>query len=227
MWHSMTSRTVNNERDSDGAARRGVCLVLSAPSGAGKSSVLHALTREVGGLANSVSVTTRRPRTGERDGVDYHFLSSNEFEEQVRIGALLEHATVFGRGYGTPRSAVEETLASGQDVVLDIDWQGWRQLRAAMPDDSVGVFLLPPSLAVLSDRLRGRGSDEVAEVERRMVAARREISHWREFDHVVVNDDLTLCVAEVKAVLQAARCTTRRSIGAARLADAMARAGLE
>ncbi len=206
----------------DHSDRRGVCLVLSAPSGAGKSSVLHALTQQDRSLVNSVSVTTRHPRAGERDGVDYSFVSEEQFAETVRMNGFLEHATVFGRRYGTPRRTVEALVASGRDVALDIDWQGWRQLRAAMPDDSVGVFLLPPSLTVLNDRLRGRRSDDAAEVERRMDAAKQEISHWYEFDHVVVNEDLSTCIAEVRAVLRAARCTTRRSLGMARLAQAMA-----
>ena len=201
--------------------RRGLCLVLAAPSGAGKSSVMHGLMESEPGLTSSVSVTTRHPRAGERDGVDYTFLSEARFEEMVGLGALLEHATVFGRSYGTPRRAVEALLASGRDVALDIDWQGWRQLRAAIPDDTVGVFLLPPSLAILDSRLRGRGSDALVEVERRMIAAREEISHWQEFDHVVINDDLSICIAEVKAILRAARCTTGRSIGVARLAGSM------
>lgn len=133
---------------------------------------------------------------------------------------------VFGRGYGTPRAAVEARLAAGQDVVLDIDWQGWRQLRAALPDDVVGVFILPPSLEQLEARLRGRGSDADAEVARRMEAARGEIAHWSEFDHVLVNDDLAACVAAVASILVAARCAVRRSVGAARLAGRFVRDGV-
>jgi guanylate kinase len=139
----------------------------------------------------------------------------------VQDGDLLEYARVFGRGYGTPRRPVERALAAGRDLALDIDWQGWRQLKAALPADSVGVFLLPPSISALEARLRGRGSDDPAEVERRMQAARAEISHWAEFDHVLVNDDLPACVAAVRAVLAAARCASTRSLGAARLASEM------
>ena len=207
------------------AERRGVCLVLAAPSGAGKSSVLRALVEAENGIAVSVSVTTRQPRVGERDGLDYTFLSQTQFDEMVRLGTLLEHATVHGRSYGTPRPPVEALLASGWDVALDIDWQGWRQLRAALPNDSVGVFVLPPSLPILNARLLGRRSDDAAEVERRMAVARQEISHWHEFDHVIVNDDLSRCVGEVRAVLQAARCTPPRSLRLARLAHSMVHSG--
>jgi guanylate kinase len=139
----------------------------------------------------------------------------------VADGDLLEHANVFGRGYGTPRAPVEAALAAGRDVALDVDWQGFRQVKAAMPDDTVGVFILPPSLDILDSRLRGRGSDDAAEIDRRMRAAREEISHWSEFDHVVVNDRLDVCVGTVLAILAAARCTTARSLGAAALAEAM------
>jgi guanylate kinase len=155
------------------------------------------------------------------EGVHYYYKSDAAFARMVAEGALLEHATVFGRGYGTPRAPVEAALAEGRDVALDIDWQGWRQLRAAMPADSVGVFILPPSMAVLEARLRGRGSDDVAEVARRMQAARDEISHFSEFDHVLVNDDLENCITAVRGILWAARCTIARSLGAAELARAM------
>ena len=138
---------------------------------------------------------------------------------------MLEHAIVFGRGYGTPRSPVLEALQTGRDVILDIDWQGWRQLRAHLPGDVVGVFVLPPSLAVLAGRLHGRGSDDADEIERRMGAARNEIVHWDEFDHVVVNNSLQDCVADLRAILRAVRCTVARNLEAGELAAAMA-AGL-
>ncbi len=202
--------------------RRGLCLVIAAPSGAGKSTVLRAMLAAEPGLAASVSVTTRQPRPGEREGVDYYYSNDAEFRRLVEQGELLEHAMVFGRGYGTPRAAVETLLASGRDVALDIDWQGWRQLRAALPGDAVGVFILPPSIAALESRLRRRGSEDEGEVARRMHASRTEISHWAEFDHVLVNDDLDACVADLRAVLAAARCTAARNLAAARLARAMA-----
>ncbi len=201
--------------------RRGLCLVVAAPSGAGKSTLLRAMLALEPELTASVSVTTRQPRPGEVEGVDYFYRSEAEFHRMVADDALLEHAIVFGRGYGTPRAPVERMLEAGGDVALDIDWQGWRQLRAALPGDSVGVFILPPSVAALEDRLRGRGSDHPDEVGRRMQAARAEISHWSEFDHVLINDDLQSCVCDLRAVLRAARCTTRRSLGAARLASFM------
>ncbi len=196
--------------------------MVSAPSGAGKSSIVRGLLAADAGVTASISVTTRAPRESEVDGRDYFFTDMAGFQAMAETGALLEHATVFGRGYGTPRAPVEACLAAGRDVVLDIDWQGWRQLRAALPGDVVGVFILPPSLAVLEARLRGRGSDDEAEVARRMRAARDEISHWAEFDHLLVNDDLAACTSAVASILVAARCARARSLGAARLACGMA-----
>jgi guanylate kinase len=197
-------------------ARRGVCLVLAAPSGAGKSSLTRALLDAEPDLSLSVSVTTRAPRPGEVDGVHYHFRAQAEFDALVAAGGFLEFATVLGRhSYGTPRAAVEAALAAGHDVAFDIDWQGHRQLRAALPGDVVSVFVLPPSLAVLEARLQGRGSEDEAEIARRMDLARAEISHFAEFDHVVVNDVFDEALAALRAVLQAARCATRRRIGLA------------
>jgi guanylate kinase len=201
--------------------RRGLCFVVAAPSGAGKSTITRALLAREPELFLSVSVTTRAPRGGEVEGVHYYYKSDAEFARMATDGALLEYATVFGRGYGTPRAPVEAALAAGRDVALDIDWQGWRQLRAAMPADSVGVFILPPSIEVLEARLVGRGSDDPVEVARRMQAAREEISHFSEFDHVLINDDLETCIAAVRAVLCAARCSVARSTGAANLAHEM------
>jgi guanylate kinase len=187
-------------------------LVIAAPSGAGKSTLARALLAEEAGLTASVSVTTRQARPGERHGVDYHFIDESDFETMVAGGALLEWARVFGRGYGTPRAPVEAALNAGRDVLFDIDWQGWRQIRATLPQDSVGVFVLPPSMEVLRSRLVGRASDSGAEIERRMEAARSEIAHWREFDHVLVNERLEDCLGELRAVLHAARTVTRRQV---------------
>lgn len=194
-------------------ARRGLCLVLAAPSGAGKSTITRALLETEPDLALSVSVTTRAPRPGEEEGVHYYFRSRVEFDALAASGGLLEWATVFGRGYGTPRAPVEAALAEGRDMLFDIDWQGHRQLRAAMPGDVVGVFILPPSLAELETRLRARAADSDAEIDRRMAAARAEISHWHEFDHVVVNDDFQHAVGEIRTILQAARLASGRQTG--------------
>jgi guanylate kinase len=195
--------------------RRGVCLVIAAPSGAGKTAITRALLAQEHELMVSVSATTRAPRPGERDGVHYHFCDQTAFDAMVAEGALLEWAYVFGRCYGTPRAPVEQALAAGRDMVFDIDWQGHRQLRAALPGDVVGVFVLPPSLPALEGRLRGRGGDDAAEIARRMGKARDEIGHWAEFDHVIVNDDFEQAVAAVRAVLHAARLTTARQPGLA------------
>ena len=201
--------------------RRGVCLVVAAPSGAGKSTITRALLESESGLRLSVSVTTRSPRPGEVEGVHYYYSSEAAFRAMVAAGELLEWAQVFGRFYGTPRAPVEAALKAGHDLVFDIDWQGWRQLKAALPGDAVGVFILPPSLEALQMRLARRAGDDAAEIARRMAAARDEISHWHEFNHVVLNDELERCVDEVRAVLHAARSATSRSFGLAKLADKM------
>lgn len=190
--------------------RRGVCLVISAPSGAGKSTIASALRQQNAGVFTSVSVTTRLPRPGEQEGVHYYYRSMDEFQRMARDGDLLEWAEVFGRGYGTPLIPVRDALESGQDVILDIDWQGHRLVRQALPDDVVGLFVLPPSLEVLEARLRGRQSDSEEEIARRMKVALDEISHWVEFDHVLVNTTLEQAIAEARSVLWAARLATRR-----------------
>ena len=200
---------------SNDLGRRGICLVLSAPAGAGKSSILRALLAEEPELNLSVSATTRAPRPGERDGVDYHFTDQAGFAAMVERGRMLEWATVFGRSYGTPRAPVEQALAAGRDVAFDIDWQGHQQIRAAMPDDVVSVFVLPPSLDALQARLDGRGADMPDEIDRRMAAARSEIGHWVEFDHVVINTDFDRAVAGVGSILAAARTARRRQPGLA------------
>ena len=185
--------------------RRGVCLVLSAPSGAGKTSITRRLLELEPELWLSVSVTTRAARPGEVEGVHYHFRDQAEFDAMARDGALLEYAGVFGKSYGTPRGPVEAVLAAGRDVVFDIDWQGHRQMRAALPKDVVGVFILPPSAEELEWRLRGRGQDSEAVIARRMAEAQSEMSHAPEFDHVLINEDFEAAVAATRAVLHAAR----------------------
>ncbi len=193
--------------------RRGVCLVIAAPSGAGKSTITRRLLESEPGLSLSVSVTTRAARAGEEDGVHYHFIGQDRYDAMVAGGALLEWAGVFGKSYGTPREPVEAALSAGRDVVFDIDWQGHRQMRAALPDDVVGVFVLPPSLAELERRLRGRGTDAEAVIAGRMAAARAEMSHAPEFDHVLVNEDLDVAVEQARAVLVAARLGVKRQVG--------------
>ncbi|MCX5616504.1 guanylate kinase [Bombella sp. TMW 2.2559] len=191
-------------------SRRGVCLVISAPSGAGKSTIAQALRKADPTIFTSVSVTTRSPRPGEEEGVHYYFRDLETFRRMAAEGELLEWAEVFGRGYGTPRAPLEEALAAGRDVILDIDWQGCRLMRKAMPEDVVALFVLPPSLEELESRLRGRNSDSDEEIASRMKAAMGEISHWPEFDYVLINDDLDEAVEEARSVLTASRLARAR-----------------
>ncbi|QDH16869.1 guanylate kinase [Swingsia samuiensis] len=191
-------------------SRRGVCLVISAPSGAGKSTIANALRASEPALKNSISVTTRNPRPGEVDGVHYHFRSMEAFRTMANNGELLEWAEVFGRGYGTPRAPVEEALTQGYDMVFDIDWQGHRLLKKALPSDVVSIFVLPPSIEELERRLCNRNSDDQAEIAKRMQAAFDEISHWHEFDHTVINSDLDTAISQAKSILTAARLSTAR-----------------
>lgn len=195
-------------------ARRGICLVLSAPSGAGKTAIADALLASEPDLHRSVSVTTRAPRPNEADGTHYHFRDQAGFDRMAAAGELLEWARVLGRHcYGTPRAPVEQALLGGQDVAFDIDWQGHQQLRAALPHDVVGVFILPPSLQALESRLHARSGDDATEIARRMSLAREEISHWAEFDHVVVNTDLAQAITDVRTILHAARLARHRQTG--------------
>lgn len=199
--------------------RRGLCLVLASPSGGGKTAIARRLVATDENLALSISMTTRAPRAGEQDGVDYLFRPQAEFDAMVTAGGFLEYAQVFERSYGTPRAPAEAAIPAGRDMVFDIDWQGFRSLRAALPGDVVGVFIMPPSLRALEERLTKRG-DGAAAVASRMARARDEISHWAEFDHVVVNEDFGAAVEQVRAILHAARMVTTRQTG---LADFVAR----
>ena len=193
--------------------RRGLCLVLAAPSGTGKSAITRALLERDDNLALSISVTTRKPRPYEQEGVHYFFRDQEAFDAMVASGNMLEWAGVFGRSYGSPREPVEQALAAGRDVLFDIDWQGYRQVRAALPGDVVGLYIMPPSLAELEHRLRTRASDSEAEIVRRMATAVSEISHVHEFDYVLVNTVLEQAVAEALAVLTASRLALSRQTG--------------
>jgi guanylate kinase len=190
--------------------RRGVCLVLAAAPGGGKTSVSRKLLETEPDLSLSISATTRAPRPGEQEGVHYFFKTPDQFEAMVQADGFLEHAGFLGRRYGTPRAAVEEALAAGRDVLFDIEWQGHQQLKAKMPADVVGIFLLPPSMQELERRLRGRNQDSEEEIARRLAIAREEMTHWQDFDHVLVNRDFEGCVADVRAVLHAARSARTR-----------------
>jgi len=193
--------------------RRGVCLVLSSAPGVGKTSASRALLEMEPELALSISATTRPRRPGELDGVHYFFKSQADFDAMAEGGELLEYARFLDRSYGTPRAPVEAALEAGRDVLFDIEWQGHRQLRGKLPGDVVGIHLLPPSLAELERRLRGRAQESEAEIARRLDIARQEIAHWSDFDHVLVNRDFDRTVAEVRAILHAARSTRARQPG--------------
>jgi guanylate kinase len=198
-----------------GVARRGLMFVLSSPSGAGKSTIARALLGGDAGLTMSVSVTTRPQRPGEEGGRDYHFISEAAYARMVAAGELLEHAVVFGHGYGSPQGPVEALLGQGRDVLFDVDWQGTQQLRQAAPADVVGVFILPPSRAELERRLYRRAQDPEEVVRRRMAKAADEISHWHEYDYVVVNRDIEEAVTQVRAILTAERLRRSRQTGLA------------
>jgi guanylate kinase len=194
-------------------ARRGLLLVISSPSGAGKTTLSRRLLDRDPNITMSVSVTTRPPRPGEVDGRDYYFISKARFEAMRDAGELLESAEVFGNCYGTPKGPVEHSLAKGRDVLFDIDWQGTQQLAQAMQDDLVRVFILPPSVEALRDRLVSRAQDPMVVVAKRMAEASREISHWAEYDYVIVNDDLETADREICAILAAERLKRKRRIG--------------
>src|ERR1700704_184467 len=194
-------------------ARRGLMLVVSSPSGAGKSTLARRLLESDPVISMSVSVTTRSKRANEVEGKDYFFVSRERFEEMVREGAFLEHATVFGNRYGTPAAAVERVLAMGRDVLFDIDWQGAQQLAQKARDDLVRVFILPPTRSELERRLRERAEDPPDVVARRMAEANNEISRWSEYDYVIVNDDISKAQKQLEAIVAAERLNRQRQIG--------------
>jgi guanylate kinase len=196
-------------------SRRGLLLILSSPSGAGKSTLSRRLMAWDPTLRFSVSATTRGPRPGEVDGREYYFKTRRQFETLVAEGQMLEHAEVFGNFYGSPRGPVEAAMAEGRDTLFDVDWQGGQQIAHAMRGDVVSVFILPPSIAALEERLNGRGQDSAEVIAGRMAKAEAEISHWREYDYVIVNDDLDRAFDDLVTILRAERLKRDRQPGLA------------
>ena len=196
--------------------RRGLMFVLSSPSGAGKTTLSRRLLKDDDGITLSVSATTRAPRKTETEGDDYIFVSPARFEAMVQADELLEWATVFGNRYGTPRAPVEAALHAGRDVLFDIDWQGTQQLQQTdAASDLVRVFILPPDLAELERRLTTRATDPADVIAGRMARARDEISHWGEYDYILINDDADACLVEIRAILHAERLRRKRQLGLA------------
>ncbi|SFN45389.1 guanylate kinase [Thioclava dalianensis] len=194
--------------------RRGLLVILSSPSGAGKSTLARRLMTWDPTLRFSVSATTRQPRQGERDGVEYFFKTRDAFEEMVAAGEMLEHAEVFGNLYGTPKGPVEAAMADGRDTLFDIDWQGGQQIRrSSLASDVVSIFILPPSIADLEQRLRTRAQDSDEVIAGRMEKSMTEISHWGEYDYVIINRDVDAAEAELKTILMAERARANRQPG--------------
>ena len=200
-------------RGFDGVERRGLMFVLSSPSGAGKTTLSRLLMERMGGLRMSVSATTRPKRPGEVEGRDYMFVDHARFEEMVKRQELLEWATVFDNRYGTPRAPVEAALSAGQDVLFDIDWQGTQQLREKARADVVSLFILPPSAADLEKRLHSRAQDSADVIRARMSRASHEMSHWAEYDYIVINHEIDAAFAEVQSILKAERLKRERRTG--------------
>jgi len=192
---------------------RGALFVVAAPSGAGKTSLVKAALERDDRLSVSISHTTRARRPTEQDGINYHFTDTDRFEAMIAEGDFLEHARVFGNYYGTSSAWVDETLASGRDVILEIDWQGAQQIRRLRPE-TIGIFIVPPSRAVLEARLRGRGEDDAAAIERRLAEATEEMSHHVEFDYLVVNDDFEVAAKDLLAIFRAERARLARASAA-------------
>lgn len=194
--------------------RQGMLIILSSPSGAGKSTLSRALREWDPEIAFSVSATTRAPRPGEEHGRDYYFQSREEFEASVEAGNMLEWAEVFTNLYGSPKGPVEEVVLAGKDMLFDVDWQGGQQIRnSSLRDAVVSIFILPPSIAALEARLKARGQDSAEVVDSRMDKSRAEISHWGEYDYVLINDDLERCRDELIAIIRAERQRRERQTG--------------
>jgi len=192
--------------------RRGLMVVLSSPSGAGKTTLTRKLLADNLDMAMSVSATTRLPRPGEEDGKDYYFVDKSRFSELEAQGEFLEHAKVFDNHYATPRGPVEEALSCGRDVVFDIDWQGAQQLTQAAADDIVKIFILPPNMRELEQRLRTRAQDSDSVIAKRMSKSEAEISHWAEYDYVIVNEDVSTALEELKIIVKSERMRRRRQM---------------
>jgi guanylate kinase len=202
-----------DHREPDAIARRGLMLVLSSPSGAGKTTLSRKLLEADPAVELSVSVTTRKQRPGEVDGRDYHFIDAARFDAMLKQGELLEAAQVFGHRYGTPRAPVAAALGRGRDVLFDIDWQGTQQLREKAVHDLVSIFVLPPSIPDLERRLRTRAQDSDEVIHARMARAADEMSHWAEYDYVVINTDIDRAFSEVRSILAAERLKRERQTG--------------
>jgi len=202
-----------DHRKPDAIARRGLMLVLSSPSGAGKTTLSRRLLEADPAVELSVSVTTRKQRPGEVDGRDYHFIDAARFDAMLKQGELLESAQVFGHRYGTPCAPVEAALGRGRDVLFDIDWQGTQQLREKAVHDLVSIFVLPPSIPDLERRLRARAQDSDEVIHARMARAADEMSHWAEYDYVVINTDIDRAFSEVRSILAAERLKRERQTG--------------
>ena len=209
----MMNKPASTGSRSGAIARRGLMLVLSSPSGAGKTTLSRMLLEADPDVELSVSVTTRKMRPGEVDGRDYHFIDRATFDAMVVRNELLEWAEVFGHCYGTPRQPVEAALARGRDMLFDIDWQGTQQLREKARGDMASIFVLPPSMPELERRLRARALDDERVIKGRMAKAGDELSHWPEYDYVIVNDDIDRAFAEVSAILAAERLKRERQVG--------------
>jgi guanylate kinase len=209
----LPDQETQRRHDGGEVARRGLMLVLSSPSGAGKTTLSRMLLERYSTIELSISVTTRKPRPGEVEGRDYHFIDEKSFDAMVARGDLLEWAEVFGSRYGTPRAPVERALAMGRDVLFDIDWQGTQQLREKGRDDLVSVFVLPPTIPDLEARLRTRAQDADDVIRARMAKAANEMSHWAEYDYVVINRDVWRAFEDVCAILAAERLKRERQTG--------------
>ena len=193
--------------------RRGLLIVLSSPSGAGKTTISRLLLEAESDVTMSLSATTRPKRPGEVEGEDYHFVDDAEFDRLIAAGEFVEWAPVFGYRYGTPKAPVKQALKDGRDILFDIDWQGTQQLHSAMGEDLVRIFILPPSMTELERRLRERGTDTEDVIAVRMRRASGEISHWAEYDYVLVNADMDACLAKVRTIVVAERLKRSRQVG--------------